>query len=131
MIASELTLLVLRSKDVHASRRFYAALGIEFVSEKHGSGPEHFAGKIGDTVLEIYPADQAAEPSNVRLGFSIHSLRVAMDLVADAGGRLLSEPKTTSWGVRAVVEDPDGNKIELVEKAQQAVAADRPKTGAG
>jgi lactoylglutathione lyase len=130
VIASVLNLFVLRCKNVDASRRFYAALGIQFVAERHGNGPEHFAGKAGNTVFEIYPADERGV-SNVRLGFSVASLQPIISVAVACGGRLVSEPKSTPWGVRAVVEDPDGNRVELSVIAQQAVAADRPNAGCG
>ncbi|HEX2731005.1 MAG TPA: hypothetical protein VHM70_05345 [Polyangiaceae bacterium] len=37
-----LALLVLRCQDLERSRQFYAALGLVFTSEQHGSGPVHY-----------------------------------------------------------------------------------------
>ena len=34
---------------------FYGSLGIEFTEEQHGTGPVHFAGRVGEVALEVYP----------------------------------------------------------------------------
>ena len=57
-----LSLIVLRCSDVNASRRFYEALGLSFTTEKHGAGPEHYACRLGDLVLELYPAAAGKRP---------------------------------------------------------------------
>jgi catechol 2,3-dioxygenase-like lactoylglutathione lyase family enzyme len=48
-----LTLIVLGCVDLELSRRFYEALGMSFVEEKHGSGPHHYACTLAETVLEL------------------------------------------------------------------------------
>ncbi len=50
-----LSLVVLKTRQVEALRRFYGTLGIELAEERHGKGPVHFAGQVGDVVLEVYP----------------------------------------------------------------------------
>jgi catechol 2,3-dioxygenase-like lactoylglutathione lyase family enzyme len=52
-----LDVVVLRSADMSAARAFYEAVGLTFVAEKHGSGPDHLAATLaGGVVLELYPA---------------------------------------------------------------------------
>jgi catechol 2,3-dioxygenase-like lactoylglutathione lyase family enzyme len=48
-----MNLVVIRSADLERSLRFYKALGIVLLRERHGSGPEHLAATIGTVVLEI------------------------------------------------------------------------------
>jgi hypothetical protein len=63
MAGVSLRLLVLKTPQVDRLRAFYQALGVELAEEQHGSGPVHYAGQVGDTVLEVYPLpDGAAEP---------------------------------------------------------------------
>jgi hypothetical protein len=50
--AESLNLLVWKSRQLTRLRDFYAAIGIDFVEEKHGDGPTHFAGRIGGLVPE-------------------------------------------------------------------------------
>jgi lactoylglutathione lyase len=47
-----LALLVLKTWDVPRLRAFYACLGVEFVEERHGSGPLHYAGQLGDLIFD-------------------------------------------------------------------------------
>ena len=113
-----LNLIVLRVKDIDASARFYAALGITFKREQHGRGPIHLTGEAGQVLLELYPAGQGACSEAVRLGFSVCSLEGMLESIAAAGGTVVSEPKPGPGGVRAVLADPDGNRVELVESAR-------------
>jgi catechol 2,3-dioxygenase-like lactoylglutathione lyase family enzyme len=122
-----LNLVVLRVSDIEASARFYSALGIDFVREHHGKGPEHLSGVAGSTLLEIYPAEEGQTTSAVRLGFVVSSIDKALDAMVKNRGVVVSIPQNSPWGIRAVV--PDGHKIELLEggaDAQQAVPADCP-----
>ena len=48
-----LTLLVLKTRQVEQVRHFYQTLGIELADEQHGKGPVHFAGRVGDVVIEV------------------------------------------------------------------------------
>ena len=117
MHAPSLKLLVLRTSDLNRLRRFYQALGIEFAEERHGSGPLHFAGRIGDAVLELYPlaAEGASVDSTLRLGFGVTDLLETVLAVEAAGATVVSKPGPTAWGTRAVVRDPDGRSVELYE----------------
>jgi lactoylglutathione lyase len=51
----KLNLLVLKTRTLDKLKDFYTAFGITFVEEKHGDGPTHFAGRVGELVLELYP----------------------------------------------------------------------------
>ena len=114
-MTAELNLLVLRAADTVAVVRFYAALGIEFVKEQHGSGPEHYSGKAGSALLEIYPLGNGAVTTGIRLGFSVPALAASIAAAVEAGGKLISPPQSSSWGQRAVLSDPEGHKVELLE----------------
>jgi lactoylglutathione lyase len=114
-ITACLNLVVLRVTDIEVSGRFYAAFGINFIREKHGNGPEHLSGQSGSLMLELYPLGSAASTAAVRLGFSVPLLAPVIHAVTQTGGYLLSEPQSCVWGLRAVVSDPDGHKIELLE----------------
>jgi hypothetical protein len=53
MAGPTLKLLFLKTRQLDRLRAFYQALGIKLAEEKHGSGPPHYAGQVGDAVLEI------------------------------------------------------------------------------
>ena len=107
-------LIVLKTHDVDVLRRFYEAIGIAFVEERHGSGPIHFASPIAGTVLEIYPLprEQSADDTT-RLGFVIPDVDKTVALLHSTGSRVQKAPQQTEWGYMAVVADPDGRSVEL------------------
>jgi catechol 2,3-dioxygenase-like lactoylglutathione lyase family enzyme len=112
--AARLNLLVLKTHDLEAARKFYSALGVSFAEERHGGGPLHLAACLGDVVLELYPlsADGGAADVSTRLGFTIPDLDA---VIRSLGPAVVSGPRDTEWGRRAVVRDPDGRKVELVQ----------------
>src|SRR5258708_5199546 len=87
---ADLTLIVLRVKDIEASARFYAALGISFTTEQHGRGPIHMAGAAGQIVLELYSAEPGSTTTAIRLGFSVPSLEDLLGSAVEAGGTVIS-----------------------------------------
>lgn len=116
-----LAMLVLRTRSMEAARAFYQAIGLTMAEEKHGSGPVHYSSQVGETLIEIYPgADHEVLESQsggaTMLGFHVHSLDSVLTAVEQTGAKLLKPPKTTPWGRRAIVQDPDGRAVELNER---------------
>ena len=112
-----LSLLVLRAVDPERLCQFYGALGLRFVREQHGSGPVHHASEMGESVFEIYPRKPEEPPtSGARLGFNVRSLDRVLEALNLAKATLISAPTSTRYGRRAVVQDPEGHKIELLER---------------
>jgi catechol 2,3-dioxygenase-like lactoylglutathione lyase family enzyme len=108
------SLLVLRCKDVEATRRFYERVGLVFVREKHGAGPEHYAWANAGFVLELYPTAQNQAPDNVRLGFSTPLLAdLAGNLRHDSEVTVLRPPSPTADRLVMLLQDPDGRKVEI------------------
>jgi catechol 2,3-dioxygenase-like lactoylglutathione lyase family enzyme len=114
-----LNLVVLKVSDIDASARFYTALGLSFVREQHGKGPAHLSCLLGSVLLEIYPAGNGPTSNATRLGFEVTSLSATLTALLAGGGNVISEPKASSWGLRAVVTDPDGHNVELLEAVAQ------------
>ena len=112
----QLNLVVIRAADTERAARFYRVLGLDFVAHRHGSGPEHLACESGPAVFEIYPRrDDADSTAATRLGFRVARLNAVLDELRSAGVRVVSAAKASPWGRRAVVEDPDGHRVELTE----------------
>lgn len=110
-------LIVLKTRDVDVTVVFYRALGLSFVAEQHGRGPRHWAAQVGGVVLEIYPLnDGQAADNSTRLGFTVGNLDETLSALKSTGVTIASEPKSTSWGLRAVVQDPDGRSVELLQR---------------
>lgn len=114
---TRLNLVVLRSSEPEKLSRFYTSLGLHFVKHRHGAGPVHFAAEDVGGVFEIYPVTETAGSTrDVRVGFSVDNIASAIREVEIAGGTILTPPAMSHWGIRAVVKDTEGHKVELVEK---------------
>ncbi len=111
-----LNLAVLRSTDVARAVAFYSRLGLRFSQHRHGNGPEHFSAELNGVVFEIYPATpNGASTLGARIGFRVPSVDAALASLADYPEAVVSPPKNSEWGRRAVVADPDGHRVELLE----------------
>jgi catechol 2,3-dioxygenase-like lactoylglutathione lyase family enzyme len=108
-------LVVIRAADLHISRQFYEAIGLSFATERHGSGPEHLVATLGGTVFEIYPRGEGPSSAGVRLGLRVASVSAAVAAVEQLGSKIASPVKEGAHGLRAVVVDPDGHRVEISE----------------
>lgn len=108
-----LSLVVLQARDVESAKEFYSRLGLSFIAEQHGTGPRHYSATLGQLVFEIYPCRADAPSAPQRVGFRIPSVDETVETLRRRGTLVVTEPKPSSWGRRAVVEDPDGNRVEL------------------
>jgi len=116
MASPALNLVVIRSPDIDKSAAFYSALGITFSKHSHGTGPEHYASEGDGVTFEIYPeVDSASATTTTRLGFKVTDLDDLLPILVEKGGRIVSPAKDSPWGRRAVVVDPTGHKVELVQ----------------
>ena len=114
----DLTLLVIRSAIPEQLAEFYTLLGLSFEYHRHGTGPYHYSAHIGPTLLEIYPLNKNQEKADLslRLGFSIESFDSVIELLQQRPVAFHQAPMDTTWGVMAIVGDPEGRKIELYKK---------------
>lgn len=111
-----LNLIVLRSPDISRVVAFYTRLGLKFSRHRHGNGPEHFAAELPGGVFEFYPLLPNSEPTlGTRIGFSVPSVDAALAALSDYPDAVLTPAKDSEWGRRAVISDPDGHKIELLQ----------------
>lgn len=115
LMASTLNLIAIRAADPDRSAEFYRLLGLTFTKHRHGTGPEHFVSEEGAFVFEIYPRGDGLGTTATRLGFRVASLDTTMAALASAGVQVITPPAQTEWGYRAVVLDPDGHRVELLE----------------
>jgi hypothetical protein len=110
-----LSLLVIRTRQIEAVRFFYETLGVNFVEERHGAGPVHFAGHVGATLLEIYPLTAGEADTTTRLGFTVADLGWIIESLWRRNLSPLKQAQQSEWGLRFVVKDPDGRSVELLE----------------
>ncbi len=108
-----LNLLVIRSAMPKALSEWYARFGLVFDYHRHGNGPMHYSAKVKGVTLEIYPLKrtQTEADTSLRLGFEVEILEEAIAGLPD----IVQAPQRSEWGYRAVVADPEGRRVELVE----------------
>ena len=116
--AVALGLVVIQARDLEAARQFYQCLGLDLQREQHGKGPEHIAVELGAAVFEIYPAENDTTTDTIRIGFVVPSLEQAVGALRNHSAKILMEPHDSPRGRRAVVQDPDGNRVELTERRE-------------
>jgi catechol 2,3-dioxygenase-like lactoylglutathione lyase family enzyme len=117
----KLNLLVLRTANLEELRTFYTALGARFEMERHGSGPVHYAAKLHDDfVLELYPcSDPSKVDAELRLGIRVDNIFETLKGIEQS-----VVPKETRWGLRALVRDPDGRTVELIQGCGETNSAE-------
>lgn len=122
-MAPSLSLLVLKTGHLNRLKSFYEYIGCEFVQEQHGSGLVHYSTQVGACLLELYPlsGEISAETEAVRLGFQVEKLDAIITQFREQSLLIAQAPKKSAWGYRAVVIDPDGRKVELVERQDENV----------
>jgi lactoylglutathione lyase len=113
-----LNLVVIRSTNLEKSGKFYQMLGLSFVKHRHSNGLEHLSCQAGQIVFEIYPQTAKAEvTTGTRLGFKVINLASLIVKLQQENVPVIAKPTESEWGQRAVVVDPDGHRVELVQHA--------------
>lgn len=121
MSVVSLNLVVLRSPDIARAAAFYTQLGLTFSKHRHGSGPEHFSAELTGGVFELYPLLPDSAPTlATRTGFSVPSVDAVLAALSGYPGTVLTSAKDSEWGRRAVISDPDGHKIELLQSGHSS-----------
>ena len=112
-----LNLVVLRSAETARAAAFYSRLGLQFQLHHHGTGPEHFSAELRDgSVFELYPlASDGPSTLGTRIGFRVASVDQTVAALSDYPGAVIGPPRDSEWGRRAVVADPDGHRVEIVQ----------------
>ncbi len=108
MAQTLLRAVILRTENPDRAAAFYIALGLPFA--KKGDAPV-YACTQGDIILEIH----VGMSQGARLQLQVPSLEAAISAAGKAGGRLDGRPEPTRMGKKAILLDPAGNRVELVE----------------
>lgn len=123
----KLNLIVLRSSDMERLASFYEAIGIRFEKHQHSKSPVHMGGEIDGVVFEIYPKrNKEDETTNLRIGFQVQSIVKTLKKLEGFEYKLVTEPKMSPWGLRAVIDDIEGHRIELTEKIENQSVVTTP-----
>ncbi|MEU4534415.1 glyoxalase/bleomycin resistance/dioxygenase family protein [Streptosporangium sp. NPDC023825] len=92
------SLIVIYTDQLDACHAFYTGLGLTFTKEQHGTGSEHYAAALGDTVFELYPASSRRPATG--------SLRLGLTIPAGATAQALAPGQH-------ILADPDGRVVDL------------------
>lgn len=113
-----LSLVVIRTSNLDSLVAFYSNFNLVFEYHKHGDSPYHYSTTIEKTVLEIYPLakHQTSPDKSLRLGFAVDHFDTIITKLKNSGVKFLCVPHQTEFGYLAIVEDPDGRKIEIYKK---------------
>lgn len=111
---------MIRSFQINLVRTFYQGLGLEFIEEQHGNGPVHYSYSQDQLVIEIYPGTEGSilswkESGALMFGFFVEDINKIIDSIESLKGKVISHRNETERGYRAVLEDPEGRRIEIIE----------------
>ena len=109
--------ILLRPTDLALSHSFYRdTLGLAIYREFGGEDSPGLVFFLGNGLLEV--SGWATEPPGdaIALWIQVRDIRAEHRRLADAGVRVLREPRREPWGLEEMwIEDPDGVRIVLVE----------------
>lgn len=113
--------LVLFASDLERTVAFYRTFGLPLEGDDHGEdeGPLHYACELDGCHFAIFPATgegrspRLGEPGASFPGFVVGSVEEIIEAARAVGATVIQEPSLYPWGVRAVLEDPDGRPVEI------------------
>ena len=109
---------IMTAADPVRTAKFYRALGIPLEDERHDDGPLHYACDVNGAHIAVYGTSGRRKPARVHaamLGFRVASLAKTLLALRLIRVKVLVRPQKVPWGRRAIVQDPDGRKVELNE----------------
>ncbi|MDJ1496048.1 glyoxalase/bleomycin resistance/extradiol dioxygenase family protein [Cytophagaceae bacterium DM2B3-1] len=109
----EFRTIIIRSSNISVVADFYSKLGLVFEYHQHGNGAFHYASTLKNIIFEIYPLlkGQTTADTSTRLGIAIDNFDTVLTTFSPE--QILKAPHLTEWGELAIVQDPDGRKIEI------------------
>ncbi len=109
-----LSLLVIRAKDLEENLKFYSQLCMVFKKEKHGAGPVHYSSTFSGMVFEIYPCRDKESPTNNRLGFKFKKSEPNYSGIEQWAQEVAESSYLDPMGIEYyIVLDPDHRKVEV------------------
>jgi lactoylglutathione lyase len=111
---TNIKLIVLRCRDIEASKAFYECFDMKFKKHSHGDGPKHYAFVDGHkNAFELYPSTSVNLKDQTVLGFAVFPLEETHSLMQERGYGP-EEIRKTEFGRSFVVRDPDQRRIEVI-----------------
>lgn len=114
----ELTSIIINTAHPEEMLQFYGRLGLEFECRQISKGGQCHRAFLGPVELTLYESKTppTAHRPDLQLTFRIKSLEQACaDLAKIKGVECLMDPTLLPDGNKAILLDPDGRAIELIE----------------
>ena len=94
-------------------------LNVPLEVEEHEGTLPHWGATLGDVHFAIHPIEDFPDGRTgvgaVKLAFTVFDLAAVVKAIEAAGVDIVQEPTDTGFFVSAMVEDPDGNLVELTQ----------------
>lgn len=115
--------LVLFASDLERTVAFHQTIDLPLEVDDHAEneGPLPYACDLDDCHFAIFPANgegrspRLGEPGASFPGFIVDSVEETVEAARAFGATVIQEPSSYPWGVRAVLEDPDGRPVEVYQ----------------
>ncbi|MEX0825681.1 MAG: VOC family protein [Acidimicrobiia bacterium] len=112
---------MLFTSDLERTLAFYRCIGLPLEVDDHqdDAGPLHYACEIQGVHFALVPGLEDGPARGFRTsgssfpGFAVKSVGEVVEALRAGGARVIQEPAQYPWGLRAVVQDPDGRAIEV------------------
>ena len=106
-----LSFLTLMSPNMETTLPAYEALGLRFVRERHGEGPEHYCCVSAGVAFEIYPGQKEVQEAGVLLGFDVDDLNAVRAALGTAGVSILRDIADIDGVASLIFADHDGRRV--------------------
>lgn len=114
-----LTSIIINTGRTEAMLGFYGRLGLSFTRKQVSKGGECHKAFLGPVELTLYGVKETAgsKVPDMQFTFLIPELEAAVtDLVKLEGVQCLMDPTLLPDGHKAILLDPDGRAVELIER---------------
>lgn len=112
--------LMLFARDIGRTVEFYRALGVPLEPVSGG----RFSADVGGIRMAVANGSagelvaRGGSPGTMMPGFAVTSIESAVGGVEATGGTVVRAPEQLDWGHRAILADPDGRTVEVVQYEQ-------------
>ena len=112
--------LVINTNQISSLVTFYKAIGINLQPAKVSIGSEYYKAIFPSFEFAIYGVKNKSEVKtpNFQLSFHVQHLDQILKNLKTIGGECILDPIESTEGNKAIVLDPDGHSVELIEDAR-------------
>lgn len=119
-MSSELISVTLNTANLAALVEFYSFLGFPLKKASVSHGSELYRAQQGNIELCLFGLVEKKNTASpvLQLGFHVSALKDLFPWIKCVDGvTVILEPTELPGGLKAIVKDPDGNSVELIEQA--------------